>query len=103
MLSAADSSDMATTHESASNVSELAELDSKETEISTRRRDLHRQIDGLYLRAPLGPEDIARLDLLENQERDLSAERRLLHARINALRCEIGLLPWSEGHELGAA
>jgi hypothetical protein len=52
---------------------ELAKLDARERAISQRRRELHVQIDLLYLAAPLQQTDVARLERLETAEREISA------------------------------
>lgn len=74
-------------------VGELEGLEVEERELSDRRADLHRQIDEVYLRAPLNSQDIALLDRLEALERRLSAERRNLHGRIDRLRVAMGRPP----------
>jgi hypothetical protein len=71
-------------------VSNLAVLDREERALSSLRRDLHEQIDRLYLSAPLDDAQITTLDLLENPERDVSARRHALHRRINELRVQAG-------------
>jgi hypothetical protein len=70
---------------------ELIDLDEDARAISDRRRDLHRRIDALYLRAPLDDEQVTQLDLLENEERIIVAERRELHMQIDVLRVQVGL------------
>jgi hypothetical protein len=81
---------MATTQAQGDIVSTLAVLDREELAISARRRDLHEQIDALYLSAPLDKEQITKLDLLENQARGVSARRHTLHRKINGLRAQAG-------------
>jgi chromosome segregation ATPase len=88
-----------TAAEAAAITNELAELDAQEKEISRRRADLQRQIDRIYLSAPLNADDIAWLDKLERQEQAISKERRTLHARIDRLRAQIGLPRWREARE----
>jgi hypothetical protein len=75
---------------------ELARLDIAERTISGRRNLLHRRIDSLYLRAPLGPEESQLLHQLESLEEEVSRERRELHAHIDAVRQSIGLPTWRE-------
>ena len=75
---------------------ELARLDIEERTISGRRNQLHRRIDSLYLRAPLGPEEAQLLHQLERLEEEVSRERRELHARIDEIRQSIGLPTWRE-------
>ena len=73
---------------------ELAKLDVRERAISRRRREIHRQIDSLYLAAPLDEEAVVWLERLEAAERQISAQRRRLHAEIDVFRARIGLPPW---------
>jgi hypothetical protein len=73
---------------------EIAKLDVRERAISRRRREIHRQIDALYLVTPLGEVDVAWLQRLEVSEREISAKRRRLHAEIDDLRARLGLPPW---------
>lgn len=80
---------------------ELARLDRKERLISRRRRDLHDEIDQLYLGAPLDKTQMAKLDELESLEQAVSRERRKLHERIDQLRAQIGLPRWREQHHEG--
>jgi len=75
-----------TTRAEGSIVSRLNELDMEERAISAERKNLHRQIDGVYLNAPLDDTKFALLIRLEQQERAVSAERRKLHTAINRLR-----------------
>lgn len=75
---------------------ELASLDHEERAVSQRRRELHEQIDEIYLSAPLGDEEIRLLDELENLERSVSARRRELHVQIDQLRARAGLPRWRE-------
>lgn len=82
---------MTTNQAHGSIVSKLAELDAGERAISAHRRDLHRQIDILYLSAPLDNGQVALLDRLEDQERDVSAQRHDLHKQIGELRVQVGL------------
>jgi predicted nucleic acid-binding Zn-ribbon protein len=89
----------ATAADAAATLNELTRLDGQEKEISRRRADLQRQIDRVYLKAPLNAEDIAWLDKLEQQEQAVSKDRRDLHARIDRLRAQIGLSPWRESRE----
>lgn len=82
---------------------ELARLELEERATSYRRRQLHEQIDEIYLGAPLVAEQVAQLDRLEDLEREVSIERRLLHARIDHLRADIGLPAWRKAHGLDDA
>jgi hypothetical protein len=75
---------------------ELARLDIAERTISGRRNLLHRRIDSLYLRAPLGLEESQLLHQLESLEEEVSRERRELHVRIDEIRQSIGLPTWRE-------
>ena len=68
----------------------LVKLETEEREVSDRRNGLHREIDGIYLRAPLGGADMVLLDRLEGLERRTSSERRVLHTRIDELRMQVG-------------
>jgi hypothetical protein len=77
---------------------ELAKLDIQERTISGRRNQIHRRIDSLYLRAPLGHEDTQLLHQLEGLEEQVSRERRDLHARIDEIRGSIGLPTWRDQH-----
>jgi hypothetical protein len=81
----------------------VGELDVRERAISRRRREIHRQIDGLYLAAPVDEGDIVWLERLEAAERQISAQRRRLHAEIDELRARIGLPPWRACQALYAA
>jgi len=83
----------------AATLNELARLDAQEKDISRRRADLQRQIDRVYLKAPLNAEDIVWLGKLEQQEQAISKDRRTLHASIDRLRAQIGLAPWREARE----
>lgn len=83
--------------------SQLKLLDSKERTVSRRRRELHEQIDRLYLQAPLDDAESTLLDELEELERSISRERRRLHETIDALRAQIGLPRWREANELDNA
>ena len=78
-------------------LSALAVLDREERAISALRRDLHDQIDTLYLTAPLDKEQITKLDLLESQARDVSARRRALHRKIDELRVQAGQQAFRRG------
>jgi hypothetical protein len=82
---------------------ELAKLDVRERAISRRRRELHEQIDRLYLASPLDEAHVAWLERLEASERQISAQRRRLHGEIDDLRARIGLGPWRAYRELDSA
>jgi hypothetical protein len=81
----------------------LARLDAQEREISAQRRDLHEQIDRIYLSAPLSDDEVERLDELEELERHVSEQRRRVHREIDLQRATIGLPPWRPKHELDDA
>ena len=83
--------------------SALVQLEAEEREISQRRQGLHRQIDQVYLDAPLGAEGIALLDRLESLEGRVSSDRRLLHVRIDELRAQIGQAPGPPIRNVAAA
>lgn len=82
---------------------DLDRLGQLECEVSKRRRQLHRQIDDLYLAAPLDDAQMAELDELEETERAVSRQRRKLHETIDELRANIGLPRWRDEHELDNA
>ena len=82
---------------------EMAKLDVRERAISRRRREIHRQIDALYLAVPLDETETAWLQRLEISEREISAQRRRLHAEIDDLRARLGLPPWRSCQALGDA
>jgi len=79
---------------------ELTVLGLKERAVSRRRRELHEQIDRLYLSAPLDDGQTAQLDQLEALEEAVSRQRRMLHEQIDELRAQIGLPRWREAREL---
>jgi predicted nucleic acid-binding Zn-ribbon protein len=78
---------------------ELVRLERQELAVSQRRRQLHKEIDRLYLSAPLTDEQTKLLDELEQLEHDVSSERRRLHRRIDEERKQAGLPTWREQHE----
>lgn len=78
---------------------ELTMLGLKERAVSRRRRELHEQIDRLYLSAPLDDSKTAQLDQLETLEGAVSRQRRMLHEQIDELRAQIGLPRWREARE----
>lgn len=82
---------------------ELAKLDARERAISQRRRELHAQIDLIYLAAPLDELEVARLDRLETAEREVSMRRRRLHAEIDEMRASLGMPSWRAYRELDDA
>lgn len=94
---------MNTRHTQSSITRELAELGLVERAISKQRRELHDEIDQLYLSAPLDDARMAQLDALEASEQSVSRERRKLHERIDELRAQIGLPRWREQHDLDDA
>ncbi len=78
---------------------ELARLERQELAISQRRQQLHKEIDRLYLSAPLDDEQTLLLDELEQLEQEVSGERRRLHRRIDDVRKSVGLPTWREQHD----
>ena len=72
----------------------LAQLESEERAVSSRRRRLHDRIDfmrsGAAVPAPDAEEQLRRL---EDEERELSERRRDLHIEIDALRVKLGQQP----------
>lgn len=83
--------------------SQLKLLELEERAVSRQRRELHEQIDRLYLHAPLDDAETALLDELEELERSISRKRRRLHETIDALRAQIGLPRWRDAHDLDDA
>jgi hypothetical protein len=77
-------------------LSELDLLEARAQSLSLERRDLHAQIDRLYLSTPLDDVSAHLLDRLEEREQAVSSERRGLHGRIDGLRRELGLPRWRE-------
>ena len=84
-------------------VRDLDQLGRLERTISRRRRQLHDEIDELYLAAPLDDAQMAELDELEETEQAVSRERRKLHETIDELRAQIGLPRWRDEHDLDSA
>lgn len=82
---------------------QLDRLGRMERAISARRRQLHHDIDHLYLAAPLDEDQMRELDRLETKEQTVSRQRRRLHDTIDELRAEIGLPRWRDEHELDTA
>ena len=78
----------------------MERLVEREQALSSMRRELHRQIDRLYLAAPLGDADIAQLERLERAEREISTSRHRVHREIDALRALVGMPPWRHAMEL---
>jgi predicted nucleic acid-binding Zn-ribbon protein len=78
---------------------ELVRLEREELAISQRREQLQTEIDPLYLRAPLDPEQTLLLDDLEKLERDSSGERLRLHRKIDEVRKQLGLSSWRPQHD----
>jgi hypothetical protein len=70
---------------------ELGMLEQEERALSWRRRELHAEIDRLYLAAPLTGDQIALLDRLEGEERMISTRRQTLHREIDGRRAGMGL------------
>lgn len=81
-------------------VRDLIELGRLERAVSARRRQLHHDIDQLYLTAPLDKAQMRELDQLEAAEQAVSGERRKLHETIDQLRAQVGLPRWRDEHEL---
>lgn len=102
-LAVADRLRMSTTDTNPRIVRDLDRLGQLERKVSDRRRQLHRQIDELYLAAPLDDAQMAELDELEETERAVSRQRRKLHETIDELRAKIGLPRWRDEHELDNA
>jgi hypothetical protein len=82
---------------------QLTRLERRERAISDRRRELHQQIDMLYLEAPLDASQMAELDQLESLEQTISRQRRRLHQQVDELRRQIGLPRWREQQDLDTA
>lgn len=82
---------------------QLDRLGRMERAVSVRRRQLHHDIDQLYLAAPLDEAQMRELDRLEAKEQAVSRRRRELHSTIDELRAEIGLPRWRDEHEFDAA
>lgn len=82
---------------------QLDRLGHLERAVSARRRQLHHDIDQLYLAAPLDENQMQELDRLETMEQAVSRQRRRLHDTIDELRAQIGLPRWRDEHELDTA
>lgn len=72
---------------------QLDRLGQVERAVSARRRQLHHDIDQLYLAAPHDENQMQELDRLEMIEQAVSRQRRRLHEMIDELRAQIGLPP----------
>ena len=77
----------------AADTMELERLEGQQRTLSRIRRELHAEIDHLYLAAPLDAAQIERLAELETQERFVSGRRRAMHREIDELRVTLGLQP----------
>jgi hypothetical protein len=82
---------------------QLDRLGQLERAVSARRRQLHHDIDQLYLEAPLDEALMRELDRLETNEQAVSRQRRKLHDTIDELRAEIRLPRWRDERELDSA
>ena len=82
---------------------DLIRLGQLERTVSARRRQVHHDIDRLYLAAPLDDTQMRQLDRLEAIEQAVSGERRQLHETIDDLRAQIGLPRWRDEHDQDSA
>jgi hypothetical protein len=72
----------------------LAQLESEERTISSKRRRLHDRLDFMRSGGAVASDDHAeKLQQLTDEERELSARRRELHFEIDALRVKLGQQP----------
>ncbi len=72
----------------------LAQLESEERTISSKRRRLHDRLDFMRSGASVQSTDHEeQLQRLLEEERELSARRRELHIEIDALRVKLGQQP----------
>ena len=72
----------------------LAQLETEERSVSTRRRRIHDRLDFMRSGASVpSPDHAEKLRLLEEEERELSERRRELHAQIDSLRVKLGQQP----------
>ena len=72
----------------------LAQLESEERIISSKRRRVHDRLDFMRSGAAVQSADHEeQLRRLEEEERQLSAKRRELHVEIDALRVRLGQQP----------
>lgn len=96
---------MSTTEINPRIVRDLERLGQLERAVSARRRQIHHDIDQLYLAAPLDETQMLQLDRLEAVEQAVSGERRKLHETIDEheLRAQIGLPRWRDEHDLDNA
>jgi hypothetical protein len=94
---------MSTTDTDPRIVRDLIRLGQLERAVSARRRQVHHDIDQLYLAAPLDETQMQELDRLEAVEQAVSGERRKLHETIDDLRAQIGLPRWRDEHDHHAA
>ena len=72
----------------------LAQLESEERTVSSRRRRVHDRLDFMRSGAAVASADHEeRLQQLTEEERELSSRRRELHVEIDALRVKLGQQP----------
>ena len=72
----------------------LAQLESEERTISSKRRRLHDRLDFMRSGGAVASDDHEeKLRQLLEEERELSARRRELHIEIDALRVKLGQQP----------
>lgn len=72
----------------------LAQLESEERMVSSKRRRLHNRLDFMRSGAAVPSADHEeQLQKLEEEEREVSARRRELHLEIDALRVRLGQQP----------
>jgi predicted nucleic acid-binding Zn-ribbon protein len=72
----------------------LAQLESEERTISSKRRRLHDRLDFMRSGGAVASDDYEeKLQQLIDEERELSTRRRELHIEIDALRVKLGQQP----------